>query len=277
MVHGRCEFVDSRLRRSPSDRASERRIRRSYGQAEENAPRFPRLDHRSAAAHKLHSATATTRIEFDSGKGEPFSRQPALAYSPWKLSKRPGPPQASPLAIADLCAGDERSYPKPISCKPPTAIADDPHGLRPSRTKAAHVKGRIAPRISGTRRWESNRPPQWIECMPRFTSRRACHQPVGINSRSDERHRASVRRDRARRSPRLRLAHDSSAIFSSLTRPNPFCVFVHPRKAFTVSATKWKLTVNRKQHTEGGQRERLRSSHSGGSANTRRLIPKISV
>ena len=72
MVHGRCEFVDRRLRRSPPDRASERRIRRSYGQAEENAPRFPRLDHRSAAAHKLHSATATTRIEFDSGKCEPF-------------------------------------------------------------------------------------------------------------------------------------------------------------------------------------------------------------
>src|ERR1700680_4989482 len=73
-----CEFVDSRLRRSPPDRASAV----SYGQAGENAIRFPHLAHRSAPAHKLHSTTATTRYEFDSGEGETFSRQPALAYSP---------------------------------------------------------------------------------------------------------------------------------------------------------------------------------------------------
>src|SRR5260221_14140673 len=53
--------------------------------------RFPHLAHRSAAAHKLHSTTATTRYEFDSGEGETFSRQPALAYSPRKLSKQPEP------------------------------------------------------------------------------------------------------------------------------------------------------------------------------------------
>jgi hypothetical protein len=46
--------VDSRLRRSPPDRASAV----PYGQAGENALRFPHLAHRSAAAHKLHSATA---------------------------------------------------------------------------------------------------------------------------------------------------------------------------------------------------------------------------
>src|SRR5712664_338238 len=74
----RCrEFVDSRMRRSPPDRASAV----PYGQAGENARRFPRLAHRSAAAHKLHSTTATIRYEFDSGKGETFSRPPALAYS----------------------------------------------------------------------------------------------------------------------------------------------------------------------------------------------------
>jgi len=84
-----CEFVDSRLRRSPSDRASAV----SYGQAGENAMRFPHLAHRSAAAHKLHSTTATTRYEFDSGEGETFSRLPALAYSPRKLSKQPEPSQ----------------------------------------------------------------------------------------------------------------------------------------------------------------------------------------
>jgi hypothetical protein len=88
MADRRCEFVDSRLRRYPPDRASAV----PYGQAEENALRFPHLAHRSAAAHKLHSATTTARIEFDSGKGETFNRLPALAYSPRDLSKRPGPP-----------------------------------------------------------------------------------------------------------------------------------------------------------------------------------------
>ena len=57
--------------------------------------RFPHLAHRSAAAHKLHSVTATINYEFDSGKGEPNSRLPALAYSPRKLSKRPAPSQVA--------------------------------------------------------------------------------------------------------------------------------------------------------------------------------------
>ena len=53
----RCyEFVDSRLRRSPPDRASAV----PYGQAGENAVRFPYLAHRSAAAHKLHSTPHKT-------------------------------------------------------------------------------------------------------------------------------------------------------------------------------------------------------------------------
>src|ERR1700684_2499246 len=87
MALGRCEFVDSRLRRYPPDRASAV----SYGQAGENALRFPHLAHRSAAAHKLHSTAATSRIDFDSGKGETFNRLRALAYSSRNLSKRPGP------------------------------------------------------------------------------------------------------------------------------------------------------------------------------------------
>src|SRR5207237_3473215 len=89
----RCyEFVDSRLRRSPPDRASAV----PHGQAGENAMRFPHLAHRSAAAHKLHSATATTSYELDSGKGEPISRLPALAYSTRKLSKQPEPSNPAP-------------------------------------------------------------------------------------------------------------------------------------------------------------------------------------
>src|SRR5580692_3844421 len=84
----RCrEFVDSRLRRSPPDRASAVPSGTSRGKRHA----FPHLAHRSAAVHKLHSTTATTRYEFDSGEGETFSRQPALAYSPRKLSKQPGP------------------------------------------------------------------------------------------------------------------------------------------------------------------------------------------
>src|SRR6266480_3851484 len=58
-----CEFVGSRLRRSPPDRASAV----SYGQAGENAMRFPRLAHRSAAAHKLHSTPQQPRMDLISG------------------------------------------------------------------------------------------------------------------------------------------------------------------------------------------------------------------
>jgi hypothetical protein len=69
--------VDSRLRRSPPDRASAV----PYGQAGENAMRFPRLAHKSAAAHKLHSTPQQDRMNLISGKGETSSRLPALAYS----------------------------------------------------------------------------------------------------------------------------------------------------------------------------------------------------
>src|SRR5258708_4374429 len=61
MAERRREFVDSRLRRYPPDRASAV----PYGQAGENALRLPHLAHRSAAVHKLHRPTATSRIEFD--------------------------------------------------------------------------------------------------------------------------------------------------------------------------------------------------------------------
>ena len=69
------EFVDSRLRRSPPDRASAV----PYGQAGENAMRFPHLAHRSAAAHKLHSTPQQDRMNLISGKGETSSRLPAFS------------------------------------------------------------------------------------------------------------------------------------------------------------------------------------------------------
>src|ERR1700738_447331 len=85
------EFVDSRLRRSPPDRASAV----PYGQAGENATRFPHLAHRSAAAHKLHSTPQQDSMNLISGDRETSSRLSALAYSPRKLSKRPAPSQSS--------------------------------------------------------------------------------------------------------------------------------------------------------------------------------------
>src|SRR5260370_39644745 len=95
----RCrEFVDSRLRRSPPDRASAV----PYGQAGENAMRFPHLAHRSAAAHKLHSTTAARQDEFDSGKSETISRLLALAYSPRKLSKEPEPSHSSTISLVGV-------------------------------------------------------------------------------------------------------------------------------------------------------------------------------
>src|SRR5215472_5939412 len=72
----RCyEFVDSRLRRSPPDRASAV----PYGQAGENATRFPRLAHRSAAAHKLHSTPQQDGINLISGNHQTSSRLPAFS------------------------------------------------------------------------------------------------------------------------------------------------------------------------------------------------------
>src|SRR6201996_5900106 len=75
----RCrEFVDSRLRRSPPDRASAV----PYGQAGENAMRFPRLAHRSAAAHKLHSTPQQHRMNLNFGERV----QPAADYRPLAYS-----------------------------------------------------------------------------------------------------------------------------------------------------------------------------------------------
>jgi hypothetical protein len=52
-----------------------------YGQAGENAMRFPRLAHRSAAAHKLHSTPQQDRLNLISGKVKPAAGYRPLAYS----------------------------------------------------------------------------------------------------------------------------------------------------------------------------------------------------
>src|SRR5215467_16235164 len=77
MPSGCYEFVDSRLRRSPPDRASAV----PYGQAGENAMRFPRLAHRSAAAHKLHSTPQQDGMNLISGNHQPAAGYRSLAYS----------------------------------------------------------------------------------------------------------------------------------------------------------------------------------------------------
>ncbi len=133
MAHRRCGFVDSRLRRCPPDRASAV----PHGQAGENALRFPHLAHRSAAVHKLYSAPTTARIEFDSGKGVTFNRQPALAYSSRDLSKQPGPPQS-------LIAGvNLRLYVTNTLGNPEEEKEYIPHILKPlaaSRREANKIK-----------------------------------------------------------------------------------------------------------------------------------------
>ena len=68
--------MDSRLRRSPPDRASAV----PYGQAGENAMRFPHLAHRSAAAHKLHSTPQQDRMNLISGNLETSSRLPVFSF-----------------------------------------------------------------------------------------------------------------------------------------------------------------------------------------------------
>src|SRR5215472_16345713 len=70
-----CEFVDSRLRRSPPDRASAV----PYGQAGETAMRFPNLAHRSVAAHKLHRTPQQHRMNLISGNDQTSSRLPAFS------------------------------------------------------------------------------------------------------------------------------------------------------------------------------------------------------
>jgi hypothetical protein len=73
----RREFVDSRLRRFPPDREDAV----PCGQAWENEACFPRLAHRSAAAHKLHGATAARRIDSKFVSGDHDDHKPGASLS----------------------------------------------------------------------------------------------------------------------------------------------------------------------------------------------------
>ena len=52
-----------------------------YGQAGENATRFPHLAHRSVAAHKLHSTPQQDRMNLIRGMIKPAAGYRPLAYS----------------------------------------------------------------------------------------------------------------------------------------------------------------------------------------------------
>jgi hypothetical protein len=75
--------------------------RSPMGQAGEKAMRFPRLAHRSAAAHKLHSTPQQDRMNLISGKGETSSRLPAFSLflpgtCPNNRDRRTSSPVANP-------------------------------------------------------------------------------------------------------------------------------------------------------------------------------------
>ena len=137
----RCrEFVDSRLRRSPPDRASAV----PYGQAGENAMRFPRLAHRSAAAHKLHSTPQQHRMNLISGSSETSSRLPIFSLflpgsCPNNRDRRRGWPRPASLSVRLSCIMSVRtsarsSRPSPNSrlpcARPQSAPAKPSGGLR---------------------------------------------------------------------------------------------------------------------------------------------------
>src|SRR5215470_1142535 len=92
-----CEFVDSRRRRCPPDRASAV----PYGQAGENAMRFPHLAHRLAAAPQASQHSATARDDFDfGGMVKSAAGSTPLAYSSPEAVQTTGA-VADPQALAD--------------------------------------------------------------------------------------------------------------------------------------------------------------------------------
>jgi len=125
-----CEFVDSRLRRSPPDRASEV----PYGQAGENAIRFPHLAHRSAAAHKLYSTPQQHGMIFIPGNGEISSR--LHAFSLFFPGSCPNNRDRRTLAIVSTI-----SIPHPATMFPTEAIVNPPS--RGSRLDADHPRNGV--------------------------------------------------------------------------------------------------------------------------------------
>ena len=134
----RREFVDSRLRRSPPDREDAV----PCGQAGKNEGCFPRLAHRSAAAHKLHGATAARRIDSKFVSGDHNDHKPGASLSLFSPGTCPTyrhhrsfhPPQrgASKVTIAESLTPSTRS-------SAPTGSAIAPPMLCPRQDEAVEI------------------------------------------------------------------------------------------------------------------------------------------
>jgi hypothetical protein len=172
----RCyEFVDSRLRRSPPDRASVV----PYGQAGENAMRFPHLAHRSAAAHKLHSTPQQGRMNLISGRVKPAAgyRGP-LAYS------SPG-----------SCPNNRNRCTEPLPAPPGTGIGRPPKLLRRDEQHQPISVKALALSLS-TEAWQTI---TWREGTADWLSSRFARQSEAGTSRylADRRHCVHDRMGRA--------------------------------------------------------------------------------
>ena len=94
-----CEFVDSRRRRSPPDRASAV----PYGQAGENANAFPPPCPQVGGCPQASQHPATRRDDFDFGEGETSSRHRTLASSSPKAVQTTGTVAETPVCRIQNC------------------------------------------------------------------------------------------------------------------------------------------------------------------------------
>src|SRR6266550_8660659 len=88
MLRRCCEFEDSRLRRSPPDRASAVPYGQAGGKRDAFPPPCPQVGGCPQASQHHRNKHGMNLIP---GKVKPSAGIPALAYSPRKLSKQPEP------------------------------------------------------------------------------------------------------------------------------------------------------------------------------------------
>jgi hypothetical protein len=132
MARGRCEFVDSRLRRYPPDRASARSPMDKPGKTPCVSPRLPtgRRLPTSFTAPQQHQG-----LILIPGKVQPSAGAQPLAYFSRKLSRQPGPPhhaasEASVVRLRPYATNDviEVLYRSPPFGGRNTRVPTDPLG-----------------------------------------------------------------------------------------------------------------------------------------------------
>src|SRR5215510_10402998 len=119
-----CEFVDSRLRRSPPDRASAV----PYGQAGENAMRFPTLPTGRRLPTSFTARHNDTGMILFRGMFKPAAGYPPLAYSSPEPVQTTGTVALNAIAILSA-SGHLHPYAasSPIGCRAPIPAFDYPH------------------------------------------------------------------------------------------------------------------------------------------------------